>query len=107
MMRKTLNNFKGVYMEIIREVPDNVGWNTTRCRLVFKYGNSTWDGHGPELYVRDGSLTKSIRLNQYTKLLHDFDPLDTLPETKYYLSNIIGIISEVYKAMEMHLPDVA
>ena len=107
MMRKTLNNFKGVYMKIIGEVPDNVGWNTTRCRLVFKYGNSTFDGHGPELYVRDGLLTKSIRLNQYTKLLHDFDPLDTLPETKYYLSNIISIISEVYKAMEMHLPDVA
>ena len=106
-MRKTLNNFKGVYMEIIREVPDNVGWNTTRCRLVFKYGNSTFDGHGPELYVRDGLLTKSIRLNQYTKLLHDFDPLDTRPETKYYLSNIISIISEVYKVMEMYVPDVA
>ena len=48
-MRKALNNFEGVYMEIIGEVPDNIGWNTTRCRLVFKYGNSTWDGHGPEL----------------------------------------------------------
>ena len=37
-MKKALNNFKGVYMEIIGEVPDNVGWNTTRCRLVSSTG---------------------------------------------------------------------
>ena len=106
-MRKTLNNFKGVYMEIIGEVPDNVGWNTTCCRLIFKYGNSTFDGHGPELYVRDGLLTKSIRLDQYKKLLRDFDPQNTLLETEYYLRHINHIVSEVYTAMEMHLPDVA
>ena len=106
-MRRKLNDFDGVFLEVLGETPDAVGWNVTCCRLVFQYGHSIYDGRGVPLYARDGALIQYIRTAQYEELLKRFDPENKLQETGYYLEHLDEIVATAYDAMRMHLPDVA
>jgi hypothetical protein len=78
-MKRKLNNFNGVFLEVLGETPDVVGWNVSSCRLVFQYGDRIFDGNGKTLYARDGVLIQYIRTAQYEELLKQFDPENELP----------------------------
>ena len=106
-MKRKLNDFDGVFLEVLGETPDVVGWNVSSCRLVFQYGDRIFDGNGKTLYARDGALIQYIRTAQYEELLQRFDPENKLQETGYYLEHLDEIVATAYDAMRMHLPDVA
>jgi len=106
-MKRKLNDFDGVFLEVLWETPDVVGWNVSSCRLVFQYGDRIFDGNGKTLYARDGALIQYIRTAQYEELLKRFDPENKLQETGYYLEHLDEIVATAYDAMRMHLPDVA
>lgn len=106
-MKRKLNDFDGVFLEVLGETPDVVVLNVSAYRLVFQYGDRMFDGNGKTLYARDGVLIQYIRTAQYEELLKQFDPENELPETAYYLEHLDEIVATVYDAMRMHLPDVA
>ena len=106
-MKRKLNDFDGVFIKVLGETPDVVGWNVSSCRLVFQYGDRMFDGNGKTLYARDGALIQYIRTAQYEELLKQFDPEIELQETAYYLEHLDKIIATVYDAMRTHLLDVA
>lgn len=106
-MKRKLNDFDGVFLEVLGETHDVVGWNVSSCRLVFQYGDRIFDGNGKTLYARDGALIQYIRTAQYEELLKRFDPENKLQETGYYLEHLDEIVATAYDAMRMHLPDVA
>lgn len=107
IMKRKLNDFNGVFLEVLGETPDVVGRNVNSCRFVFQYSDRIFDGNGKTLYVRDGVLIQYIRTAQYEELLKQFDPENELQETSYYLEHLDEIIATAYDAMRMHLPDVA